>query len=143
MKNKWLLKQLSSGLKKRKTWILNCQVCFSWTTVLVLNNVGPIIQSERHTIYTCIDLKKCLIQLSLPFRRICTDCLKHRTHGSNIVVWLRKDSSVGYSHQFRFWSQMSILYTGKYYHALYMLSLDLEIHRICQICCIKISQQSI
>lgn len=101
-------------------------MCYSWTTVLVLNNVGPIIQSERHTIYTCIDLKKCLIQLSLPFRRICTDCLKHRTHGSNIVVWLRKDSSVGYSHQFRFWSQMSILYTGKYYHALYMLSLDLE-----------------
>lgn len=101
-------------------------MCYSWTTVLVLNNVGPIIQSERHTIYTCIDLKKCLIQLSLPFRRICTDCLKHRTHGSNIVVWLRKDSSVGYSHHFRFWSQMSILYTGKYYHALYMLSLDLE-----------------
>lgn len=90
-------------------------MCYSWTTVLVLNNVGPIIQSERHTIYTCIDLKKCLIQLSLPFRRICTDCLKHRTHGSNIVVWLRKDSSVGYSHQFRFWSQMSILYTGIVY----------------------------
>lgn len=32
-------------------------MCYSWTTVLVLNNVGPIIQSERHTIYKCIDLK--------------------------------------------------------------------------------------
>lgn len=102
------------------------------SSVLFLDNSFSIKQrwpyyskSTSHNIYM-YRFKKCLIQLSLPFRRICTDCLKHRTHGSNIVVWLRKDSSVGYSHQFRFWSQMSILYTGKYYHALYMLSLDLE-----------------
>lgn len=118
---------------------------FKLSSVLFLDNSFSIKQRwpyyskwTSHNKYM-YRFKKCLIQLSLPFRRICTDCLKHRTHGSNIVVWLRKDSSVGYSHQFRFWSQMSILYTGKYYHALYMLSLDLEIHRICQMCCINIT----
>lgn len=126
---------------------------FKLSSVLFLDNSFSIKQRwpyyskwTSHNIYM-YRFKKCLIQLSLPFRRICTDCLKHRTHGSNIVVWLIKDSSVRQviltSSGFEVRCRSCTMYTGKYYHALYMLSLDLEIHRICQICCIKISQQSI